>query len=133
MVAHVDTMAAGRGNGDDTQCVVYDFEHVDPSRPLYPELPVPLLRRGKVLVMRVMDLVRRVHLCPLFGNVHRKKKDDSEHFILNTLGDPYFEGPPDRHVFLRCNYLGCIGTLPQPYIVGSVVMCSLCGHTKQWF
>ena len=133
MVAHVDAMAAGRGNGDDTQCVVYDFEPVDPSRPLYPELPVPLLRRGKVLVMHVINLVRRVHLCPLFGNVHRKKQDNTKHFILNTLGDPYFEGPPDRHVFLRCNYLGCIGTLPQPDIVGSVVMCNLCGHTKQWF
>jgi hypothetical protein len=121
------------GIKDDALCVVFDFESVDPTRPLYPELPLPWLRRGKVTCMHVIDLVRRVHLCPLFGNVHRKKNDFRPHFVLNTLGDPYYEGPQQRKVFMKCNYLGCQGTLPEPKVTGSIVACTTCGKAKPWF
>jgi hypothetical protein len=120
------------GIKDDALCVVFDFESVDPTRPLYPELPLPWLRRGKVTCMQVIDFVRRVHLCPLFGNVHREKNDFRPHFVLNTLGDPYFEGPQQRKVFMKCNNLGCQGTLPEPKVTGYIVACTTCGKAKPW-
>ena len=133
MVVRKDHYKEGRGVGVEAQCIVFDFESADKKRPLHPELPVPWLRRGKVMLMSVVDLVRRVHLCPLFGDLHRKKGDMTPNFLLNTLSDAYFEGPEGRQVFLKCNYLGCEGTLPQPPQVGSPVTCVVCAHTKQWF
>jgi len=133
MVVRKDHFDEGKGIGVEAQCIVYDFESVDNKRALHPELPVPWLRHGKVMLMHVIDLVRRVHVCPLFGDVYRRKGDARPHFLWNTLGDPYFEGPAERPVFLKCSYMGCEGTLPKPVLLGTGVTCSMCGHKKQWF
>ena len=67
--------------------------------------------------MLVRDLVRRIHVPPVFGEAHRRVADGSTpHFVVNTLGDPYFAGPPHRLVFQKCRVGVCDGMLPRPIL-----------------
>jgi hypothetical protein len=124
----------GAGLGNEAQCIVSEFVPVRPGKPMHPELEAPWIRRGDVKVMSVRDLVRRIHVPPVFGNAHRRVADGTKpHFIVNILGDPYFAGPPERLVFQRCRNGPCLGLLPKPLLPGSMVSCNLCGQASQWF
>jgi hypothetical protein len=124
----------GGGQGHQAQCIVSQFVPVRAGRPMHPELPVPWIRRGSVVVMYVRDLVRRIHVPPVFGQAHRRVADGSTpHYVVNTLGDPYYAGPQDRSVFQRCRVGQCDGLLPKPVVMGSLVACNTCGAQCQWF
>ena len=134
LVVRKNVFETGGGTGHEAQCVVSTFVPVRPLKPMHPELEVPWIRRGPVHVMLVRDLVRRIHVPPVFGEAHRRVADGSTpHFVVNTLGDPYFAGPPDRLVFQNCRVGLCDGRLPRPILQGTVVQCDTCGAPCAWF
>ena len=134
LVVRKNVFETGGGTGHEAQCVVSTFVPVRPLKPMHPELEVPWIRRGPVHVMLVRDLVRRIHVPPVFGEAHRRVADGSTpHFVVNTLGDPYFAGPPDRLVFQNCRVGLCDGRLPRPVLQGTVVQCDTCGAPCAWF
>jgi hypothetical protein len=133
VVVRRDVYDSGGGRGQEAQCLVSEFVPVRPASPMHPELAVPWIKRGHVKVMSVRDLVRRVHIPPVFGEAHRRASDNSPHFVVNTLGDPYYAGPKDRLVFQRCRVGLCDGLLPKPLLIGSLVPCNKCGEKCQWF
>jgi hypothetical protein len=133
VVTHKTVYESGGGKGADAQCIVSEFVPVRLAKLMHPELDIPWIRRGNVTVISVRDLVRRVHIPPDFGHVHRRQGETRDHFLVNTLGDPYYAGPRDRLVFQRCRQGDCAGMLPIPSVIGSLVACNLCGHSCQWF
>ena len=125
---------AGAFRANEAQCIVSEFVPVRPAKPMHPELHVPWIRRGDVKVLSVSDLVKRVHVPPVFGNAHRRQTDGAvPHFLVNTLGDPYYAGPRERLVFQRCRNGTCVGLLPKPLLPGSMVSCNVCRRACQWF
>jgi len=133
VVMSEDDFILNDARGMRTRCLVSVFVPVDERRPMYPELPVPWLRRGQLSLLPVLALKRRVHVVPLFGNGHRPRGDARPHYLLNTLGDRKFSGPSTRKVFLCCITAGCIGKLPEPLIPGTHVKCPTCHAERQWF
>ena len=124
----------GGGQGHEAQCIVSQFVPVRAGRLMHPELSVPWIRRGIVVVMYVRDLVRRIHVPTVFGEAHRRAADGSTpHYVVNTLGDPYYAGPQDRSVYQRCRVGQCDGLLPRPTVMGALVACNTCGALCQWF
>jgi hypothetical protein len=133
IVVRRDVYDSGGGKGRDAQCIVSEFVPVRQGRLTHPELPVPWIKRGVVKVIAVKDLVRRVHVPPVFGMAHRNAGDTTPHFVVNTLGDPYYAGPKDRLVFQRCRMGNCNGLLLKPKALASMVPCNTCGHACPWF
>jgi hypothetical protein len=125
---------SGAFRANEAQCIVSEFIPVRPAKPMHPELDVPWIRRGDVKVLSVSDLVKRVHVPPVFGNAHRRQTDGAvPHFLVNTLGDPFYAGPRERLVFQRCRNGTCVGLLPKPLLPGSMVSCNVCRRACQWF
>ena len=115
--------------------IVVKFEFVSPRtrNGNYPELPVPWIRYGRLIVLSSKAVLRRVHVVPLFGDFHRRKGDKTKHFLLNTTADPYFGGADPKSVLMKCRTTSsCLGLLPRPATIPGIVNCPICGASSTW-
>ena len=124
----------GRPDRVEALMTLFAFVRPDVRAGLYPELPVPWLRRSAVRVIPLVQVTRRVHVVLLFGDAHRARNDYAQHFLLNTTADPCYGGPAGRIVYLRCAITTCSGLLPRPRVQTLDVraICPICAHPQAW-
>ena len=111
---------------------VFVDEHTNGGNHLV--LPIPLLRRGVCFFGRLHDILRRVHIVPVFrpGRGNSATVKFSETFVVNPFVFKVRRGPYHPPVCLCCPY-GCPGKgVLMPSVLGSKVRCTNCKRSYKW-
>ena len=119
--------------------LVTEFDYVDQTLNSgnHPVLPIPHLKRGRTNFVPIRDILRRVHVVPIF----RARAVDNfpavkfaETFVVNPLVFKQRRGPAYPDVCLTCPN-GCAGVrikIPYPKGRGEMVSCPVCTHAFRW-
>jgi len=113
---------------------IFDLMRPNENDGKHPDVPVIWLKRQSQLsVISVSQVRRRALVLPLFQG----GEDDApcelfpSSFVVDESVFPYYVGPPNRQVFLRCPHQ-CGERIPKPATYGSMCVCSRCGANVRW-
>jgi len=100
----------------------------------HPEAPIKWLKRKHDLaVISNSEVRRRALIIPLFEGGERDTPCEQfpSTFLLDESVFPYYVGPQNRKVYLRCPHL-CGGRIPKPDRYGDISACPSCGENVRW-
>lgn len=115
--------------------VEFDYDDITINFGNHRVLPIPYLKRGRTVFAPLREILRRVHVIPIFrpGNHNSPAVKFAERFVVNPLVFKQRRGPAHPPVCLTCPN-GCAGVrlkMPQKGR-GELVTCPTCLHTFRW-